>query len=229
MALALHKVVVAASPDGLSAARTVGRVEASRLAVSASPIVQPWWRSLGNSLVTAAAVEGRSGQSSVLQSQRWHSVMARAAESEVAESREGDGSEEAESEGSSPSSTLKTKALTKQVKHIMNILNDEAVAAATKDKQLPDIRTGDIIAMRLEVPENKRRVSLIRGIVIAKNNAGINSTFRIRRVLAGVGVEMVFPLYSPNIKELKVVDKRKVRRAKLYYLRDKIARLSTIN
>ncbi|KAL0318584.1 UNVERIFIED_CONTAM: 50S ribosomal protein L19, chloroplastic [Sesamum angustifolium] len=74
----------------------------------------------------------------------------------------------------------------------------------------------------LEVPENKRRVSVIKGIVIARRNAGLNTTFRIRRLVAGVGIESLFPLYSPNIKEIKVLDKKKVRRAKLYYLRDKM-------
>ncbi|MCO5561446.1 hypothetical protein L7F22_015067 [Adiantum nelumboides] len=106
-------------------------------------------------------------------------------------------------------------------------LHKRAIEAATEGKNIPDIRTGDIVQLRVEVPENKKRVSLLRGICIGRQNAGIHTTFRIRRVIAGVGVEMVFPLYSPNIKEIKVVDKRKVRRAKLYYLRDKIARLSS--
>nr|GLL35750.1 hypothetical protein DM860_016092 [Ipomoea trifida] len=73
-----------------------------------------------------------------------------------------------------------------------------------------------------EIPENKRRVSIIKGIVIARRNAGLNTTFRLRRLVAGVGVESLFHLYSPNIKEVKVVDKKKVRRAKLYYLRDRM-------
>ncbi|KAF8029420.1 hypothetical protein BT93_E1967 [Corymbia citriodora subsp. variegata] len=73
-----------------------------------------------------------------------------------------------------------------------------------------------------EVPENKRRLSTLEGIVIARRNAGLNSTFRIRRLVAGVGIESLFPLYSPNIKEIKVLDKRKVRRAKLYYLRERL-------
>ncbi|MCO5607882.1 hypothetical protein L7F22_062084 [Adiantum nelumboides] len=110
---------------------------------------------------------------------------------------------------------------------LMETLHKRAIEAATEGKNIPDIRTGDIVQLRVEVPENKKRVSLLRGICIGRQNAGIHTTFRIRRVIAGVGVEMVFPLYSPNIKEIKVVDKRKVRRAKLYYLRDKIARLSS--
>lgn len=116
---------------------------------------------------------------------------------------------------------------TKGLKNIMDILHKRAVEGASEGRSIPDIRTGDIVQLRVEVPENKKRVSLLRGIVIARHNAGIHTTFRIRRIIAGVGVEMVFPLYSPNIKEIKVVNSRKVRRAKLYYLRDKIARLSS--
>ncbi|KAJ7535616.1 hypothetical protein O6H91_12G040500 [Diphasiastrum complanatum] len=123
---------------------------------------------------------------------------------------------------------LKTKKLTKTAKHIMEILDREAVETARKTKEIPDVQPGDIVQLRVEVPENKRRVSLLKGIVIARRNSGINTTFRIRRVLAGVGVEMVFPLYSPNIKEIKVLEKRKVRRAKLFYLRQKIARMSSV-
>eukprot|EP00850_Spirogloea_muscicola_P019667 SM000196S05359 [mRNA] locus=s196:2622:3825:- [translate_table: standard] len=151
-------------------------------------------------------------------------------EAGASEAADGVAAEEASmGAGEAPVAPMKTKALTKQVKHIMNILNKEAVEASLQGREIPDIRPGDVLQLRVEVPENKRRVSLLRGIVISRRNAGINTTFRIRRILAGVGVEMVFPLYSPNIKEIKVVDQRKVRRAKLYYLRDKLARLSTFN
>eukprot|EP00262_Sarcandra_glabra_P009935 TRINITY_DN2476_c0_g1_i1.p1 TRINITY_DN2476_c0_g1~~TRINITY_DN2476_c0_g1_i1.p1 ORF type:complete len:228 (+),score=30.42 TRINITY_DN2476_c0_g1_i1:178-861(+) len=110
---------------------------------------------------------------------------------------------------------------------IMGILNKRAVEAAEKERPVPDIRTGDIVEIKLEVPENKRRTSIYKGIVMSRQNAGIHTTIRIRRIIAGIGVEIVFPLYSPNIKEIKVVKHRKVRRARLYYLRDKLPRLST--
>ncbi|GMH28926.1 hypothetical protein Nepgr_030769 [Nepenthes gracilis] len=110
---------------------------------------------------------------------------------------------------------------------IMGILNKRAVDVSDKERPIPDIRTGDIVEIKFEVPENRRRLSVYKGIVISKQNAGIHSTIRIRRIIAGVGVEIVFPLYSPNIKELKVVDHRKVRKARLYYLREKLPRLST--
>ncbi|KAK6920629.1 Ribosomal protein L19 [Dillenia turbinata] len=102
------------------------------------------------------------------------------------------------------------------------ILDKEAVEEVKSQREIPDIQPGCIVQLRVEVPENKRRVSTVKGIVIARRNAGLNTTFRLRRLVAGVGVESLFPLYSPNIKEIKVLDKKKVRRAKLYYLRDKM-------
>lgn len=119
---------------------------------------------------------------------------------------------------------IKIKRLTKTAKHIMQILDAEAVQAVKTEREIPDFKPGHIVELKVEVPENKRRVSVLKGIIIARRNAGLNSTFRIRRQVAGVGVESVFPLYSPNIKEIKVLDqkKKKVRRAKLYYLRDKM-------
>ncbi|XP_017972228.1 PREDICTED: 50S ribosomal protein L19, chloroplastic isoform X2 [Theobroma cacao] len=117
---------------------------------------------------------------------------------------------------------IKFKRLDKTAKHIMQILDKEAVEEVKAQREIPDIKPGNIVQLRVEVPENKRRVSTIKGIVIARRNAGLNTTFRLRRMVAGVGVESLFPLYSPNIKEIKVLDKKTVRRAKLYYLRDKM-------
>ncbi|XP_010545715.1 PREDICTED: 50S ribosomal protein L19-1, chloroplastic-like isoform X2 [Tarenaya hassleriana] len=117
---------------------------------------------------------------------------------------------------------IKFKRLDKTAKHIMQILDKEAVEGVRAQREIPDIKPGYIVQLKVEVPENKRRASIVKGIVIARRNAGLNSTFRIRRLVAGVGVESMFPLYSPNLKEIKVLDKKKVRRAKLYYLRDKM-------
>ncbi|KAL1830022.1 hypothetical protein DCAR_0209423 [Daucus carota subsp. sativus] len=110
---------------------------------------------------------------------------------------------------------------------IMGILNKQAIDASVSVRPIPDLRSGDIVEIKLEVPENRRRLSIYKGIVISKQNAGIHTTIRIRRIIAGIGVEIVFPIYSPNVKEIKVVKHRKVRRARLYYLRDKLPRLST--
>lgn len=117
---------------------------------------------------------------------------------------------------------IKFKRLDKTAKHIMQILDKEAVQEVRAQREVPDLKPGYIIQLKVVVPENKRRVSSLKGIVIARRNAGLNTTFRLRRLVAGVGVESLFPLYSPNIKEIKVLDKKKVRRAKLYYLRDKM-------
>ncbi|KQK17811.1 50S ribosomal protein L19, chloroplastic [Brachypodium distachyon] len=117
---------------------------------------------------------------------------------------------------------IKFKRPDKTARHIMNILNKEAVDKVRTERVIPDIQPGCIVQMRVQVPENKRRESTLKGIVIARRNAGINTTFRLRRLVAGVGVESVFPLYSPNIKEVKILDRKKVRRAKLYYLRDRM-------
>uniref|UniRef100_A0A803KYV1 50S ribosomal protein L19, chloroplastic n=1 Tax=Chenopodium quinoa TaxID=63459 RepID=A0A803KYV1_CHEQI len=117
---------------------------------------------------------------------------------------------------------IKFKRLDKTARHIMQILDKEAVEEVRGQREIPDVKPGYIIQLKLEVPENKRRITTIKGIVIARRNAGLNSTFRIRRLVAGVGVESLLPMYSPNIKEIKVLDKKKVRRAKLYYLREKM-------
>ncbi|KAJ8752065.1 hypothetical protein K2173_001092 [Erythroxylum novogranatense] len=118
---------------------------------------------------------------------------------------------------------IKFKRLDKTAKHIMQILDKEAVEEVRSHREVPDIKPGYIVELKVEVPENKRRVSIVRGIVIARRNAGLNTTFRLRRIVEkGIGVESLYPLYSPNIKEIKVLDKKKVRRAKLYYLREKM-------
>ncbi|KAJ6882316.1 50S ribosomal protein L19-1 [Populus alba x Populus x berolinensis] len=118
---------------------------------------------------------------------------------------------------------IKFKRLDKTARHIMQILNKEAVEEVRGQREIPDIKPGYTVRLKVEVPENKRRVSTIIGTVIARRNAGIHTTFRLRRMVAGVGVESLLPLYSPNIKQIEVLDDRKkVRRAKLYYLRDRM-------
>ncbi|KAF0933803.1 hypothetical protein E2562_019263 [Oryza meyeriana var. granulata] len=109
---------------------------------------------------------------------------------------------------------------------IIGILNKQFIEEAEKVKTLPDLRPGDIIELRMQRP-NKRRLSLFKGIIIAKHKSGIHTTIRVRRIIAGVGVEITFPIYSPRIKEIKVIRHKKVRRAKLYYLKHKLPRFST--
>ncbi|KMT11812.1 hypothetical protein BVRB_5g105130 [Beta vulgaris subsp. vulgaris] len=146
-------------------------------------------------------------------------ALAEIVEEELPENSEAEAVEEDE-----PRSPFKPRT---KLGDVMGILNKRAVEASEEQRPVPDIRTGDVVQIRLEVPENRRRLSVYKGIVISRQNAGIHTTIRIRRIIAGVGVEIVFPLYSPNIKEIKVVAHRKVRKARLYYLRDKLPRLST--
>ena len=101
-------------------------------------------------------------------------------------------------------------------------------------KDLPSFRSGDTINVGVKVVEgNKSRVQNFEGVVIAKSaGGGMDKTFTIRKISNGVGVERIFPINSPNIDSIKVIKRGKVRRAKLYYLRDlkgKAARIKERN
>ena len=85
---------------------------------------------------------------------------------------------------------------------------------------LPDFRPGDTVRVMVRVREgDKERLQAFEGTCIGKRGAGIQETFRVRKVSAGVGVERIFPLHSPNVAAVELLRKGKVRRAKLYYLR----------
>ncbi len=101
----------------------------------------------------------------------------------------------------------------------MDKILHEATATYLKS-DLPDFRSGDRVAVDVKVVEgNRSRVQTFEGDVIAISGSGINRTFTVRKISAGVGVERIFPLHSPNIDGIKVLRTGKVRRAKLYYLR----------
>lgn len=85
---------------------------------------------------------------------------------------------------------------------------------------IPDFKPGDTVNVAVRVKEgNKERIQNFKGIVIARRGAGISETFRVRKISNGVGVERVFPLHSPSIQGIDIINKGSVRRAKLYYLR----------
>ena len=89
-------------------------------------------------------------------------------------------------------------------------------------KQLPDFEPGDTVVVNVKVREGERvRVQAYEGVCIARSGGGINESFTVRKISYGEGVERVFPVYSPLIDSVKVVRRGKVRRAKLYYLRDR--------
>ena len=98
-----------------------------------------------------------------------------------------------------------------------------------QEKKIPDFNSGDTVIVYVKVKEKKReRDQAFEGVCISKKNAGINSTFTVRKISYGEGVERVFPLYSPNVSKIEVKTKGNVRRAKLYYLRKLIGRKAKI-
>lgn len=88
---------------------------------------------------------------------------------------------------------------------------------------MPDINTGDIIKVHQKIKEgDKERIQIFEGLVIAtKGGKGVNATFTVRKIASGVGVERIYPLHSPNIAKIELVKKLPVRRAKLYYVRER--------
>ena len=97
------------------------------------------------------------------------------------------------------------------------------------EKEAPSVTVGDTVRVHLKVKEgNRERIQVFEGTVIAKKHGGINETFTVRRISYGVGVEKVFPLYSPSIEKVETVRRGKVRRAKLYYLRDRVGKAAKV-
>ena len=93
----------------------------------------------------------------------------------------------------------------------------------------PVVAVGDTVRVHLKVKDgNRERIQVFEGIVIAKKHGGIEETFTVRRVSYGVGVEKVFPVHSPSVEKIELVRHGKVRRAKLYYLRDRVGKAAKI-
>jgi large subunit ribosomal protein L19 len=107
----------------------------------------------------------------------------------------------------------------------MNIIAELEAAQASKlsaGRIIPAFQPGDTVVVNVKVTEGERtRVQAYEGVCIARNGGGINESFTVRKISYGEGVERVFPVLSPNIESIKVVRRGKVRRAKLYYLRDR--------
>ncbi len=106
--------------------------------------------------------------------------------------------------------------------NIIEQLNKEMVAKLSEGKTIPEFQPGDTVQVNVKVKEGERsRVQAYEGVCIARNGGGFDQFFTVRKISYGEGVERVFPLYSPMIDSIKVIRKGKVRRAKLYYLRDR--------
>ena len=106
---------------------------------------------------------------------------------------------------------------------LIKALNEKQLQA-----QVPQVAVGDTVKVHVKVKEGSReRIQIFEGTVIAKKHGGIEETITVRRISYGVGVEKVFPLHSPTIQTIEVVRHGYVRRAKLYYLRDRVGKASS--
>ncbi|MFO0995973.1 MAG: 50S ribosomal protein L19 [Alphaproteobacteria bacterium] len=112
---------------------------------------------------------------------------------------------------------------------IIRELEGEQVAKLTAARAVPQFRPGDTLRVKVKVVEGTReRIQAFEGVCIARKNAGLNSSFTVRKISYGEGVERVFPLYSPRIADIEVVRRGAVRRAKLYYLRGRTGKAARI-
>jgi len=111
----------------------------------------------------------------------------------------------------------------------LEIFEKKYLEKIKQTKKIPDFNSGDTVIVYVKVKEKKReRDQAFEGVCISKKNAGINSTFTVRKISYGEGVERLFPLYSPNVSKIEVKTKGNVRRAKLYYLRKLTGRKAKI-
>src|SRR3954464_6908580 len=113
--------------------------------------------------------------------------------------------------------------------NLIQTLEAEQIAKFNEAKKIPEFRPGDTLRVGVRVVEGDRtRVQAYEGVCIARANRGMGSSFTVRKISFGEGVERVFPLYSPNIEAIEVVRKGIVRRAKLYYLRGRTGKAARI-
>jgi large subunit ribosomal protein L19 len=113
--------------------------------------------------------------------------------------------------------------------NVIDQIDQEQIAKLSAVKDIPDFSPGDSVKVHLRVVEGTReRIQVFEGVCIARRNAGINSSFTVRKLSYGEGVERVFPIYSPRIERIEIVRRGKVRRAKLYYLRGRTGKRARI-
>ena len=105
----------------------------------------------------------------------------------------------------------------------------KTISAASMKENAPEIRIGDTVKVHVRIQEgDKSRIQVFEGTVIAKKHGGISETFTVRRVAHGTGIEREFPLHSPVVDKVELVRHGKVRRAKLYYLRDRVGKAAKV-
>lgn len=109
----------------------------------------------------------------------------------------------------------------------MNII--QAIGREQMAKEIPDFKPGDTVKVHVKVVEGAReRIQVFEGAVIRRRGSGIQETFTVRRMSYGVGVERIFPVYSPRVDKIEIKKRGKVRRAKLYYLRERVGKAARI-
>lgn len=112
---------------------------------------------------------------------------------------------------------------------IIRQIEQKHIEEIMKDKKFPSFRPGDTIRVITRIKEgDKEKLQPFEGVVIAIRGSGINKTFTVRKVSYGVGIERIYPYYSPNIVSIEIIQRGKVRRAKLYYLRGKIGKKARV-
>src|SRR3712207_4046221 len=113
--------------------------------------------------------------------------------------------------------------------NLIQTLEREAIEALVEARPVPEFRPGDTLRVGVKVVEGERtRIQNFEGVCIARANKGVGSSFTVRKISFGEGVERVFPLYSPNVESIEVVRRGAVRRAKLYYLRGRTGKAARI-
>ncbi|MBC8611544.1 50S ribosomal protein L19 [uncultured Ruminococcus sp.] len=103
------------------------------------------------------------------------------------------------------------------------------ISSQSMKEEAPSMEIGDTVKVHVRIKEgDKSRIQIFEGTVIAKKHGGIHETFTVRRVAHGCGIERVFPIHSPNVEKVELVRSGKVRRSKLYYLRDRVGKAAKV-
>lgn len=128
-------------------------------------------------------------------------------------------------DGPLPSACM--NVLRRREERIMDLV--QAIEQEQLNKELPVIDIGDYVKVHLKVKEgNRERIQIFEGTVIARKGKGLSETFTVRRLASGVGVERILPIHSPKIAKVETVRKGKIRRAKLYYLRNRVGKAAKV-
>ena len=148
-------------------------------------------------------------------------------ETKISNSEEISESKEVTSQSQQPKELETSDPIKVQQLNSYNLVTD--FEASQLKKELPEIYVGDTVKVGVKITEgNKERVQPYEGVVIAKRHGGLNQTITVRRIFQGIGVERIFMLHSPQVASLKVERRGKVRRAKLFYLRDRVGKATRV-